>query len=277
MNERIHRYDYANLLFTGKCNSHCYDCIGRNPSLQGLPENTHIFPPKNIDGLIALVNEHNIPDLAFTGTNVDPQLCEYESDIIRYIRERLVGRTNLSLHTNGLLALKKMPVFNSYDKASISFPSFDPKTYRAITNVSPPDLNAILQAARIPVKLSVLVTPYNMHEMDEYIRSAADFGIKRVVVRKLKGREAEFPVEVLPPFEGRVPKKRIFGWPVYTIGEVEVTICDFNSSNAKGVFLFSDGKIRDYLVEECEKECEKECKKDCELECLQESLQEILT
>src|SRR3989338_2271517 len=102
-------YDYANLLFSGKsCNARCYQCIGNHPDLIHLPWNLDVFPPKNIELLIDKVNEHKIKDFAFTGTNVDPQLYKYELELISFMRERLKTDANLSLHTNGLLALRKI-------------------------------------------------------------------------------------------------------------------------------------------------------------------------
>src|SRR3989338_74883 len=242
-------YDYANILFTGKCNLDCYECIGKSPQLQGLKANTATFPLRNIDALIGMVNRHSIKDLAFTGTNVDPQLYRYEKEFIVYVRERLTFPASLSLHTNGLLALRKLDEFNSYDKASVSFPSYNPGTYAAVTGRrKQPDIQAILKAASIPVKLSMLVTPHNAGEISDYISQSAELGVKRIVIRKLKGREHEFPLESLPPFAGRQLASEVFGWQVHHIDGIEVTICSFDNSTAKGLFLFSDGRLEERLV-----------------------------
>ncbi len=242
-------YDYANILFTGKCNLDCYECIGKSPQLQGLPANTAAFPPRNVDALIEMVNRHNIKDLAFTGTNADPQLYRHEKELVGYIRKRLIFPASLSLHTNGLLALRKIDEFNSYDKASVSFPSYNTNTYAAVAGRrKQPDIKAILQAADIPVKLSMLVTPHNIGEISDYLQQSADLGVKRIVVRKLKGREQEFPLERVKPFANQQPVREVFGWPVYNIHGIEVTICAFDKSTAKGLFLISDGRLEDRLV-----------------------------
>ena len=242
-------YDYANILFTGRCNLRCYECIGTHPALRGLPHNTALFPPKNVDALIDAVNRHNIPDLAFTGTNVDPQLYEHEKELIDYIRSRLTSNTKLSLHTNGLRAFAKIDIFNSYDKASISLPSFDRETFAQVTgSTQMPDIDRIVREARIPLKLSMLMTPHNLDQIPTYVQRAAALGIKRVVVRKLKGHDAEYPLERMEPFSSRKPAKAIFGWPVYNIDGVEVTVCGFDTSSARGLFLFSDGRLEDRLV-----------------------------
>lgn len=243
-------YDYANILFSGRaCNIKCYDCIGKHDSLKGLPSNVNTFPLMNIDSFLEKVNEHSVPDLAFTGTNVDPQLYRHEPEFIEYVKERLNPNTNLSLHTNGLLVLRDIDVFNSYDKASISFPSFNIDTFQKVTQSrKQPDIRRIIDNSKIPLKLSMLITPFNTDEIEDYIRQSLDLGINRIVVRKLKGREEEFLIEQMSPFNKHEPIKEIFGWGVYNINGAEVTICDFNKSTARGLFLFSDGRLEDKLI-----------------------------
>ena len=246
-------YDYANILFTGKCNLGCYECIGNNPALQKLPSNIREFPLKGIDALLSKVNTFNIRDLAFTGTNVDPQQYSHERELIGYVKGSLSAAQNsstkLSLHTNGLLALRKIDVFNSYDKASVSLHSYTPETYKRMTKSGRiPDIKSIVEQARIPIKLSMLITQYNVSEIDDYIQQSAALGISRIVVRKIKGRDTEFPLETIEPFKDKGIKKIVFGWPVYELHGVEVTVCGFDSSTAKGVFLFSDGRLEDKLV-----------------------------
>ena len=242
-------YDYANILFTGKCNLGCYECIGNDPSLRGLPSNLSEWPLKGIDDLIAKTNKYNISDLAFTGTNVDPQMYRHEIELIEYIRPRLTGSTRLSLHTNGLLALMKMDIFNSYDKVSVSLHSFKADTYKKMTRAGiRPDIYKIAEQATVPLKLSMLVTGHNIDEIGDYIRKGRDIGIRRIVVRKIKGKENMFPLESMSPFSEHEIVKRVFDWPVYNIGGVEVTVCGFDKSTAKGLFLFSDGHLEDKLV-----------------------------
>jgi MoaA/NifB/PqqE/SkfB family radical SAM enzyme len=243
-------YDYANILFTGEqCNLGCHGCIGENRQLYGLPTNLDEFPIKNIDGLIEKVNQNEIRDLAFTGTNVDPQMYSHEKELIDYVRQRLTGRTKLALHTNGLLAIEKIEEFNSYDKASVSYHSFNPETYRRMTRTGrQPNLKRIIELSKVPIKLSMLATEQNIGEIDDYIKRSAELGIDRIVIRKLKGAEERFPLERMEPFSSYLPIKEIFGWPVYDIYGVETTICGFDKSTAKGIFLFSDGRLEDCLV-----------------------------
>jgi len=93
----------------------------------------------------------------------------------------------------------------------------------------------------------MLLTPYNQEELAEYIQESSDLGIKRVVLRKLKGRDHEYPVE-RTFFKDMKKTGDVFGWPIYKINGLEITVCGFDKSTAKGLFLFSDGKLQEYLV-----------------------------
>jgi MoaA/NifB/PqqE/SkfB family radical SAM enzyme len=176
-------------------------------------------------------------------------LYKYERNLINYIKNKLETNTNLSLHTNGILALEKIDIFNSYDKASISLPSFNLKTYEIITKTrKKPNIKKIIKKSKIPLKLSMLITHYNIKEIPDYIKKSSELGIKRIAVRKLKGREKYYPIEKMDPFYKYKQKKEIFGWSVYNISSIEVTICDFTKSKSRGLFLFSDGRLGNNLV-----------------------------
>jgi DNA repair photolyase len=94
-----------------------------------MPDNLRIFPLRGQDHFIEQLRVYDITQISLTGTNTDPQLYAYEPELLDVLRERIPG-VKISLHTNGVLALRKIDVFNQYDRAAISFPSFQPKTYR---------------------------------------------------------------------------------------------------------------------------------------------------
>jgi hypothetical protein len=85
-------------------------------------------------------------------------------------------------------------------------------------------------------------------EVNNYINQSANLGVKRIVLRKLNGRESEFPLEELALFDKKEPVKKIFGCPVYEINGVEVTVWDFDKVNANSIYLFSDGRIEDKMI-----------------------------
>ncbi len=122
-------YDFANILFAGPCNARCPFCIGRQIDPRLSVNNLNEFPPRNLDRLSDLIVEHAIKQVVFTGTNTDPQLSRHEVRLLDHLRQSLASGTQISLHTNGRLALRKIDVLNQYDRVCISLPTFNPTTY----------------------------------------------------------------------------------------------------------------------------------------------------
>ncbi len=236
------RYAFANILLSGPCNLRCPDCIGRR--LPSTPENLHRFPLVNFDGFIDALHRHGISQVSVTGANTDPQCYRYEAALLFALRRKRPG-VRVSLHTNGVLALEKMDLFNAYDRATISFPSFRPETYRKMTGSSRPlPLAEILERAKIPVTVSVLVTEYNRPEVPEILRRFRQMGVRRVVLRRPYGSNAPFRF-----FPGLRPARIFGGNPVYQVDEMEVTLWDFSKTRLSCLNLYSDGLIADaYLI-----------------------------
>ena len=128
-------YDFANILFAGPCNLRCPYCIGKqvDPALN--QNNLDEFPLRNVDTFTALLRRHRVRQVILTGTTTDPQLYRHEARLIRWLRKHL-PEAQLSLHTNGQLALEKMDVVNLYDRISLSLPTFDPDIVEGDTRVN---------------------------------------------------------------------------------------------------------------------------------------------
>ena len=238
------RYDYASILFHGGCNLACPKCIGRSSEFQGLEENLKVFPLKGLDEFLEIVNRFRIGYISFSGIFGDPQLYCYEAKLIEYVRSRCIHSPVLSLHTNGLLALNKMDVFNRYDKATISFPSYHPDTYSLITGSNEmPEIEKIVQVSKIPIKLSFLLTEHNARELLDYIKRSKDMGIERIVVRKIYGEEDRIAV-----FEELIPSGLVYNNPTYSIYDTEVTVWNYTTSTIRGIYLFPDGSIKEKFI-----------------------------
>ena len=238
------KYDFANMLFAGPCNLRCPYCIGKqiDPALNR--DNLDEFPLRNLDAFTELLRRHDVRQVVVTGTTTDPQLYRHEARLILWLREHLPG-ARLSLHTNGQLALKKMDTFNLYDRVSLSIPSFEPKVHEKMTG-SPrvPDLAAILEAARVPIKVSCVVDEHNAGELDGFLAHCHDIGIRRVVLRQLYGDPRWWP---LPSRLRRIGAYR--DNPVYDYRGMEVTFWRFDATASTSLNLFSDGTISDeYLL-----------------------------
>lgn len=236
-------YDFANILFSGRCNARCPFCIGRQVDPRLNEDTLGRFPPRNLDRLVEMIWQHQIRQVILTGTNTDPQLYQHEERLLRLLREQIPPGTQLVLHTNGRLALHKMGIFNQYDRASVSFPSFNLDTYRRMMGVSnPPDLREILRQASIPVKISCVVCDANAGEITSFLGICRRLGIQRLVLRKLYGEQRTW--EELLPGELRLKRVQEYrGNPVFSDQGMEVTFWAFEQTESTSINLFSNGLI----------------------------------
>jgi MoaA/NifB/PqqE/SkfB family radical SAM enzyme len=243
-------FDFANILFSGVCNARCPYCIGKRVDSRLKVDNLDLFPPHNLDAFIELLQRRAVRQVVFSGVDTDPQLYRHEARLLAMLRRRLGSSVRFSLHTNGRLALRKMAVFNQYDRACISFPSFDPPTYRALMGVpDPPDLAEILRRAQIPVKVSCIVTRRNAPGMGEFLALCREIGVRRVVLRKLYGEKLPWRALLELDRLDLTPAGRYRDNPFYDYRGVQVTLWDFLETGSTSLNLFSSGLISDrYLL-----------------------------
>ena len=238
------RFDFANIFFAGPCNQRCPYCIGRqiDPilNLNNLAE----WPLRNLDTFVNLLHKYGVRQIVLTGTNTDPQLYHHEEKLIRWLRERAPD-AQVSLHTNGQLALAKMDTLNSYDRATISFPSFDRDTFQKMTGTHRMiDLAAILRAACIPIKVSCIVNEQNVCGLEKFIDRCQEIGVRRLVFRQIYGDTRLW--NILPDL---MPVAFYRNNPVYLYRGLEITYWNFDSTNSRSLNLFGDGSIStEYLL-----------------------------
>ena len=241
---RTESYDFANILFAGPCNQRCPYCIGQqvDPALNR--NNLDEFPLRNLAAFVALLRQHRVRQIVLTGTTTDPQLYRHETRLIHWLRQQVPG-AQLSLHTNGQLALTKMEVFNLYDRATVSFPSFDPDTFEKMTGTRRmPDLAAIVRRARIPVKVSCIINEHNVNQVDEFLDRCREIGVRRLVFRQLYGDTRQWDI-----LSHLTPVAFYRDNPVYYHRGMEVTCWNFDHTTSASLNLFSDGSIStEYLL-----------------------------
>jgi MoaA/NifB/PqqE/SkfB family radical SAM enzyme len=233
--------DFANVLFAGPCNRDCPFCIGRLLPDHVNAGNLDRFPPANVDAFVALVNRLGVRQIVFTGTTTDPQLYRHEAALLAYLRARVhvPGGAQYSVHTNGVLALRRLEIFRQYNRACISFPSFVPGTYeKMMGSRHPPDLAAIIARAGIPVKVSCVVNEHNAGEVPDFLRRCRAIGVRRLVFRKLYGDTRDWPILRDVPVRAWFRRN-----PVYDYDGMEVTCWDFDASTCSSVNLFADGTL----------------------------------
>lgn len=243
-------YDFANLFFAGPCNARCPACIGKQIDPRLNIDNLDEFPLRNLPQFLALIRRHGVHQVVFSGTTTDPQLYRHERRLLAYLRDKLPVGTQLALHTNGRLALRKMDTFNLYDRVCLSLPSFEPETYHRMMGVpGVPDLAEILHRSRKTIKISYLVDKPNAAEIPSFLERCLTLGIQRVVLRKKYDENrpwAEMGV--------RFPEDmRHTGFyrnnPVYDFRGVQVTLWDFGETASTSLNLFSSGVISEaYLL-----------------------------
>jgi MoaA/NifB/PqqE/SkfB family radical SAM enzyme len=241
--------DFANILFGGPCNRACPFCIGQSLPERVRASNLNLYPPRNLDAFIDEVNREGVRHIVFTGTTTDPQLYRHEARLLETLRARIVTHADYSLHSNGVLALKKRDTLLLYDKVCLSFPSFVPSTYGKMMGVSrPPDLGAIAALLGARLKVSCVVNEHNAAEVPDFLKSCQELGIARVVLRFLFGDPRRW--ELLP---GRSPARRFRNNPVYDLEGMEVTVWEFESCESTSLNLFADGTLgRSYRLTETE-------------------------
>jgi MoaA/NifB/PqqE/SkfB family radical SAM enzyme len=243
------RFEFGNILFGGRCNQKCPFCIGRQIDESLTRDNLREYPLRGFDAFVQRMQDTDTRKVILTGTRTDPQLYRHEARLLEELRERLPGR-HIALHTNGMLATRKMAVFNAYDSVTVSFNSFVPETFARLHGVtSMPDLGAIVEAARVPLKLSCVVTEDNLEEVasGRYVDAVHRLGIKRLAVRHLFRHVVPAGADKL--FAGAQPVRVFHGNPVYDLDGVEVTHWVFERMEAPSLNLFSDGTLSEnYLL-----------------------------
>lgn len=232
-------YDFANILFAGPCNRRCPFCIGKRLPAAVNEDNLDVFPPKGLEAFISAVNSRRVARIVFTGTVSDPQLYGHEAALVALLRRRLHPAARFSVHTNGALALSRLPVFNAYDQACLSLPSFEPATYEKLMGSRRvPDLAAILKAATIPVKVSCVVSEHNAAELAAFAARCRALGVRRLVFRRLYEDRRPWTRPA-----GLVEKGSFRGNTVYDFAGMEVTWWDFDDSRCRSLNLFADGTL----------------------------------
>jgi hypothetical protein len=109
-----------------------------------------------------------------------------------------------------------------------------------------PDLARIVAEARIPIKVSMLLSEHNVGEVDAFLHRCAEIGVRRVVLRRRYGETRDWPI-----LQDK-PVCRFYRCnPVYAIEGMEVTYWTFETTTSTSINLFADGTLgTSYLLME---------------------------
>jgi len=236
-------HDFAQLLFGGPCNQRCPDCVGRRLG-PGAPDTLAAWPPPGLARLAAAVRAEGVRELTLSGVDTDPLLYRHLGRLLAWLGWACPG-ARLVLHTNGRLLLARRGELGGLDRLTVSVPSLVPATCLALTGQAEPlDLAALVRAAGVPVKASVLLSPLNRAELPGLIHRLRAAGVGRVALRQPVGR-----LDTYDPLPGARPARWFAGNPVYLLDGLEVTVWDFARTTLRALSLLPDGRLVDgYLL-----------------------------
>jgi hypothetical protein len=246
------RYEFGNILFGGPCNQKCVFCIGQQLPKHLSPRNHREWPLRNLDLFVERMTLSNTKRIILTGTTTDPQLYKYEGELLNHLRESIPD-AHISIHTNGLLAMRKLDIFNQYDTATISINSFEPSTFSKIHGVTTmPDIGLITAKTKPAIKLSCVLTADNIGQVESYIDKAKELGVKRIAFRHVfnVGKSSlEPPLPTPSALACLDPVRFHCDNRVFDIDGVEVTYWKFDATSGNSLNLFSSGLLSDeYLL-----------------------------
>jgi len=228
---------FGNIHLSGPCNRSCYFCIGQHMMALDSLNNLEKFP---LDGICEFINkcqEHSVTEINITGTNTDPLLYKYPLALQDILRDE-IPNVKIGIRTNGALATKLPWVWQSYDKASISIPSFNPELYRkTMGNGEPPDLKAIIKLKpEMPIKINIVLCPETLNDIPNTLNILADTGIKKVNLREPYGQP-----HIGSPLSNPISER--LGMPVYNWKGMDVTYWDVHYVEVESVNLYANGTV----------------------------------
>ena len=232
---------FGNIHLSGSCNRKCYFCIGQHMMALDSLNNLHSWPLKNIDAFIESCKTHRISEVNITGSNTDPLLYRHTRELHNYLAARIPDFI-FGIRTNGVLALARQDIWQLYDKASISIPSFDPAIYKKMMGEADiPDLKKILEVSQgKPIKINIVLGPENVHSGDLFktIKTLASIGIKKVNLREPYGQP-----HVGNPLEEYSPERKMLGMPFYNYKGIDVMYWDVHYVEVESVNLYANGVV----------------------------------
>ncbi len=231
---------FGNIHLSGPCNRECYFCIGQHMMALDSQNNLDRWPLNGTDEFIQECQNRNVNEINLTGTNTEPLLFKHHEKLIKLLRDS-IPELKMGLRTNGALILSKPEVWQLYDKASITLPSFDQDIYvKQMGRGSVPDIKSILELdGPKDVKVNVVLGPENFTDVQNTLDRLSALGIKKVNLREPYGQ----------PFVGDPlksicePVGKIFGMPKYSWKGIDVVYWDVHYVHVESVNLYAQGKV----------------------------------
>lgn len=272
-NRNRERPTFANINLQGPCNLKCFFCIGCDfkEKTDANYLNTHFSEWENLDEYLDKLKRDGINKVYLTGQNTDPLLYRYLDELIEYLKEEgfVVG-----IRTNGILVKERIDAINKLNGTiSFSIHSLNPDTSELITGSRIiPDLDNIDKIVKVPYRIAVVVSRYNVMEIEDMIKTLSK--LKNVRYIQLRGIATDNNYEVYKEdirlfnklseyFGKKYPKTReYYTSKIYNISNVEVSMWKTVDTTINSYNYFTDGLISDnYFIVEGYDGGKKVCKK----------------
>lgn len=236
---------FGNIHLSGPCNRSCYFCIGQHMMALDKLNNLDTWPLAGIEDFVKVCLEHDVREVNVTGTNTDPLLYRHTARLHGFLRLEIPG-VQIGIRTNGAGIVGHRTSWNSYDKASISLPSFDQAIYEKMmgSNIVP-DLETIISETSKAIKVNVVLSPF-LTDLHETLDRLDDLGVLTVNLREPYGQP-----HVGDPLAKmwRIAVKTVHGMPTYRWRSMLVTYWDVHYCHVESVNLYANGRISlDYPI-----------------------------
>lgn len=247
---------FANINFVGRCNAHCFFCIGNeaNDKINCFFDK-HFKDFENLEDFLEECKKNEIYKLYLTGLDSEPTLYPYLKEFVEYLKNK--GFT-VGLRTNGLRSVD-YTIFN--DEISVSIHSLNEETNKRIGINT---LNFEILRERLKGtnhRYSIVVNRYNVNEIENLIyilsedKEASYIQIRQICTDNLDCVYEE-DNKAFEKIERYITDKysnqflTIFdGCKVYKINGVNVCIWKPMSNETNSWNYFIDGKIsKSYFV-----------------------------
>lgn len=240
---------FGNIHLSGLCNRSCYFCVGQHMMGLDAYNNLDKWPLKNIDEFIEKCKALGIREINLTGTNTDPMLYKHLPALKAYLKEQIPNLI-FGVRTNGVAVLSHPEEWKLFDKGSVTFPSFDPTIYEKMMG-SPhvPDLLKIVQATPWPLKVNIVLSPYDIGENEQDLINTL-YGLQGLGIKKVNLREPYGQPHVGDPLakHGLKSVGAHLGMPIYEfrcIKAAPMLVCywDVHYCEVESVNLYASGRV----------------------------------
>lgn len=264
-NREREKYTFANINLLGNCNANCYFCLGKDISeeLKGKNQlNIHFSEWKNFDSFLEKCKQENIKKLYLTGQTADGLQYHYLNELIDYLQDNgfLVG-----LRSNGYLAESKMCSINKMkDEIAYSIHTLDKDVNKTIMGKNYiPNWENIIPKSGDNVRISIVLTRYNINEIENLIKYISKFdNVRYIQIRRISTEtrydELKEDIELYEKFYSYIEEKykenRIddfYKAQRYIIEGKEVNFWRTIETSINSLNYFTDGTCSDkyFIVE----------------------------